>query len=163
MYPSEIRFKIQAVARGYRVKSSEVFDNRDRKWDFELNGVTKVDVKQAKRIKRYQRDVQYSHLWVEHTNVRGGIGSSLGDADWFAYEVAPNVGQLRSTWLIVPARIVSLLPIDWNNTSTIPDLAEDVVSYQSYERTQSLRHDKIALVPIEDLSKIALDRWEPIW
>lgn len=165
MTSDEGRFKNDAEERGHVVALSLNLENMFRKWDFLLDGNVKVDEKGLRRVRRTDKQKSRTFTWIEHTNVHGDIGSSLGDADIFAFEIdmvqLVKQGRPYSTWLLVPADAARALPVDWENVHPMPAYGDPVLTYTAYSRERFGRLDSIALVPISDLEKIAVDKWLP--
>jgi hypothetical protein len=113
-------------------------------WDMEggLNGKTsKFDVKEMKKINRWDPKPQDVLAWVEGTNNRGNEGWIKGLADYIVFE-------REESWLVVNRE--ELFKFTWDKLRE-KGFPPGKKAYHIYDRSKYGKKDKTTLVPFKDI------------
>lgn len=150
---AEDRFLAMSAARGESQEPIE--DNRNWGYHSDFEDKTSgllTEVKGFKKVARHDGVVSTDFQWVELRNVNGDPGWMYGKADRFAFEV--ELGGKRGFLIVsrekLQAHIASHLQGEY-----VKDPSKAV--YKKYRREGRL--DRMTLVPVADLEKIADERW----
>lgn len=83
--PSEEKFKQKALTIGMIVVESSEYEDMYEHIDFTVNGIT-YDVKETKKLRRGDANLDPNVIWLEIKNVRGEKGWLCSNVDKIAFE-----------------------------------------------------------------------------
>ena len=129
------------------IKWANSEQDRYEHWDMEggLDGKTsKFDVKEMKKINRWDPKTQDVLAWIEGTNNGGKKGWIKGLADYIVFE-------RESYWLLVNRE--ELFDYTWAKLKDA-GFPKGKKAYHVYDRAYWGKRDKLTLVPYEDIEKL---------
>ena len=129
------------------IKWSNNYQNLHEHWDMEgeLDGKTsKFDVKEMKKINRWDPTTQDVLAWIEGTTNGGQEGWIKGLADYIVFE-------RKDSWLVVNRE--ELFEFTWDRLRE-KGFPPGKKAYHIYDRSKYGNKDKTTLVPFKDIETL---------